>query len=103
MASVSGRKISRSHTTVTYLAKDVVQLLSVSNLVTKVMLSVLNPKAGSPKKRLIIRRVKHGLELAIIESDGKQTLYVSAPNREAVIVFLVAWADSKGLQYLCRE
>lgn len=101
--SVSGKRVSRSHTTATGLAVRIVRMLEQSGLITKVALRLINPKGGSFRKRLIILCEGHGLHVRALEPSVSQELYVSAPDRDALIVYLEHWCSENGLDCTVRR
>ncbi len=95
--SLGGRHIARTHTTTAVLASQVARSLNESGLITKLSLSYIDPKGGSSIKRLVLTRRDHGLRVMVHESALAQELYVSAPDRERVIVYLQDWCGREGL------
>ncbi|MFZ1626509.1 MAG: hypothetical protein WAT81_01735 [Candidatus Moraniibacteriota bacterium] len=88
--SVSGKRVSRSHSTATGLATRVVRMLEKSGLITKV-------------SKLIVSFDQHGLRLVAQEPSGRQDLYVSAPDRDALVAHLEAWCHETRLDCTVRR
>ena len=102
MGAVTGKFISRSHTTAISLAGELAITLDQSGVVTKIMLGVITAGSGCKTRKVIIANDAFNLRLTVQQPPSKQELYVSAPDREKVIEVISNWCKEKGLEYKVR-
>lgn len=101
--NVSGKRVSRSHTTATGLAARIVRMLEQSGLITKVSLALINARIHAKVIKLTINFDQHGLRLVAQETAARQELYVSAPDRDALVAHIETWCKDHGLSYTIRR
>ncbi len=101
--SISGRRVSRSHTTATGLAVRIVRMLERSSLITKVSLAVIDARIHAKVIKLTVNFDQRGLRLVAQETSARQELYVSAPDRDALVVYLERWCRENSLDCTIRR
>lgn len=102
MASITGKRISRSHTTVTDLARLVASMLNNCDFVTKISLSFITVRGGIRTRKITADRDQFNLKVTVQEPSAKQELYVSSPDREKVIGELRQWCTKAGIEFVDR-
>lgn len=103
IGSVTGKRISRSHTTVIGLAEDLVKMLDQSKLITKVSLGVIRGRCSCRAKRVIMVRDQYGLCITVLHPPFRQDFYVSASDREKVIEHIQAWCKTRLIECILRK
>ncbi len=103
MAHVTGKRISRSHTTATDLAERIARMLDQSGLITKVSLTVIDARAHAKVIKVTVNFDLYGLRVTAQEPSARQELYVSAPDREMVIARIEKWCQDKQIKYIVRR
>lgn len=102
MGGITGKFISRSHTTAIGLAGELAVMLDGSGIVTKIMLGIITARSGCKTRKVIIANDAYNLRLTIQQPPSKQELYVSAPDREKVADIIKKWCEDKRLEYTIR-
>lgn len=98
-----GKYISRSHTTTIGLSNDIALMLNKSGLITKVSLAFISASYGCKVRKLGIVFDQFGLQLTVQQPPARQELYVSAPDRDALVAYIETWCKDQGLSYTIRR
>jgi hypothetical protein len=102
MGAVTGKRISRSHTTAIDLAAELALFLDKSGVVTKVSLGIITARAGCKTRKVIIANDQFNLRVTVMQPPAKQELYVSSPDRTKTIVAIGDWCTSKDVEFTVR-
>lgn len=81
---IPGNKRRGRHTTVIESARDVVGLASRLEIVTGIQVGLIDPHAKSRQPRLKMKSLPGGLEVQVLGSLAKQTIFLHTDDPESV-------------------